>query len=254
MDDFEGTRVVVTGGGSGIGADIARALAKRGATVWITGRTAEKLAAVADEDDRIVPFVCDVTDDNAILALRDVLDAAGGVDVLVNNAGVFHRFDMVTGPPLDAQLSEIDIDVSGPVRMAHHFLPGMIERGGTLVNVSSGLAFVPYASAPVYSASKAFVHAWTQSLRAQLAGSGVRVVELMPPVVATPMAEGLDPSIERISPEELTTAFLTGLSRGHTEITPGISKQLKWMRRLAPNFIFNRLNARLRPRVPAAAK
>lgn len=240
--DFKGQRAVVTGGGSGIGLHLAQALADAGAQVVITGRTALKLEAAAATRPGLTPFVCDVTDEEDVVALKERVIADGGCDLLVNNAGVFHEFDVAGGYPLPGQLQEVDINVNGPLRMVHHFLPHMLERPSTLVNVSSGLAFVPLARAPVYSATKAFLHAWTQGLRAQLKGSSVRVVELMPPVVDTPMVHDLDPSFPRMAPEALTADFMRQLGRGREEITPGQAAQLKLMRRLAPGFIFKQLN------------
>lgn len=93
------------------------------------------------------------------------MDAAGGADVLVHNAGVMAFFKIVDGYPLEEQIREIDIDTVAPIRMIQHFLPSMLERDATIINVSSGLAYVPFAEAPVYSAAKAFVHAYTQCLR-----------------------------------------------------------------------------------------
>jgi len=246
--DIQGTRALVTGGSSGIGLHLALALAEAGAEeVVITGRNPERLAAAAAQHERLTAAVCDVTDDAAIIALRDELAGRGGVDMLINNAGVFHGFDVTLGYPLEKQLQEVDIDVNGPLRMVHHFLPGLLERPSVLVNVSSGLAFIPLAQAPVYSACKAFVHAWTQGLRAQLAGTSVRVMELMPPVVDTPMVAELDPSFPRMAPEVLASAFVAGLRGRSDEITPGQSGQLKWMRRIAPGFIFGQINKQPRP-------
>lgn len=241
-------QIIVTGGGSGIGLALARILAEQGAHVVITGRTSSKLESAAAAHERISPFVCDVTDDAQIVALRDFMAPRGGVDILINNAGVMNSFDVRSSHPLEDQVREIDIDVTGPVRVVHHFLPSMLERETTVVNVSSGLAFIPYAAAPVYSASKAFLHAYTQGLRAQLEGTSVRVVELLPPVVDTPMVTDLDPSFPRMQPEELAKAFLKGLRSGADEITPGQSGQLKLMRRLAPGFIFGQINKGLRAR------
>ncbi|MEM9816388.1 MAG: SDR family NAD(P)-dependent oxidoreductase [Cyanobacteria bacterium P01_D01_bin.6] len=243
--DLNGKRIVITGGGSGIGLAMARSLASEGAHVVITGRDQNKLAAAASHHANISSQVCDVTDEAAVVALRDAMDAAGGTDMLVNNAGVMHWFDVKQAFPLEKQLQEIDIDVSGPVRLVHHFLPGMLRRESVIVNVSSGLAYIPYAPAPVYSASKAFLHAYTQSLRAQLAGTPVRVIELLPPVVDTPLAGDLEPSFPRMSPENLVSAFIQGLKHNADEITPGQSAQLKLMRRLAPGFIFQQLNKQL---------
>ena len=240
--DLKGKRVVLTGGSSGIGLHIAQALAAEGATVIVTGRNPAKLEAAAATHPGISGHVCDVTDNDAIIALRDAVEAEGGCDILINNAGVFHTFDVTQDFPLATQLQELDIDVNGPVRMVHHFLPGLMKRDSVLVNVSSGLAFIPLSMAPVYSGGKAFMHAWTQSLRAQLAGTSVRVLELMPPVVDTPMVADLDPSFPRMDPAVLTAAFMKGLSGRAGEITPGQSGQLKFMRRAAPGFIFGQIN------------
>jgi uncharacterized oxidoreductase len=240
--DLNGKRIVITGGGSGIGLAMVRSLAAKGAHVVITGRNQTKLAAAASHHPNISSQVCDVADEAAVVALRDAMDAACGTDMLVNNAGIMHAFDVTQGFPLEKQLQEIDIDVSGPVRLVHHFLPGMLQRESVIVNVSSGLAYVPYASAPVYSASKAFLHSYTQSLRSQLAETSVRVVELLPPVVDTPLAADLDPSFPRISPEKLVAALIKGLKNNTDEITPGQSAQLKLMSRLAPGLLFQQMN------------
>jgi len=210
--------------------------------VVITGRDEQRLAEVADSSEYIEAVVCDITDGAQVGALAQQMNTSGGIDMLVNCAGVMHFFDVTSDYPLEQQLQEIEIDVSGPVRMVDAFLPGLLERPSTIVNVSSGLAWVPYAAAPVYSGAKAFVHAWTVSLREQLKDTSVRVVELLPPVTDTPLADGLNPSFKRMSPDDVVGAFLKGLEAGDDEIAPGQSKQLKWMSRLAPGFIFGQLN------------
>lgn len=239
---FSGQRVVITGGSSGIGLTMARTFADQGAKVIITGRTEATLRQAASSHPSISGVQCDVANDEQVVALRDAVESQGGVDILINNAGVLLAFDVTKEFSLESQLHEIAIDAAGPVRVVHHFLPSMLARPSILVNVSSGLAYVPYAAAPVYSASKAFLHSYTQSLRAQLAGTSVRVVELLPPVVDTPMAAELDPSFSKMPPEKLVSAFLQGLSRGRNEIAPGQSTQLKWLSRFAPRLIFGQLN------------
>lgn len=183
-----------------------------------------------------------MTDNDAVIALRDELVAAGGIDILINNAGIFKFFNVLDAPRLEEQIDEIDIDAVGPIRMIHHFLPSMLERESMIINVSSGLAYVPYAKTPVYSGAKAFIHSYTQCLREQLKDTSVRVVELLPPVVDTPLAEGIDSPFKRMPPETLAVALMKGLRSGNTEIAPGISTLLKWMGRLLPNFGFKQLN------------
>ena len=101
--DLSGKRILITGGGSGIGLAMARSLASEGAHVVITGRDQNKLAAAASQHANISSQVCDVADEAAIVALRDAMDAAGGTDMLVNNAGIMHWFDVTQGFPLEKQ-------------------------------------------------------------------------------------------------------------------------------------------------------
>ena len=240
--NLSGKRALITGGTSGIGLHLALALAEAGVSVVVTGRNPSRVDEAAKRHASIRGVVCDVTDDQAVAHLAAQLEADGGVDLLINNAGVMHFFDVAYRYPLEQQQQEVAIDVIGPMRMVHHFLPGMLARPSVLVNVSSGLAYVPFAAAPVYSGAKAFVHAWTRSLRRQLRGTSVRVIELLPPVVDTPLAKDLDPSFARMPPAVLAAALVTGLERGQTEITPGQSLLLKWLSRIAPGLAFWMLN------------
>ena len=109
------------------------------------------------------------------------------------------------------------------------------------MNVSSGLAFVPLALAPVYCATKAGLHAWTRSLRYQLRDSQVKIFELMPPLVETEMVTQFEGQ-KMVKPEVVSRALIKGLKANLFEITPGQSSQLKMMSKLAPNFIFNAVN------------
>lgn len=240
--NFQQKQVIVTGGSQGIGLALAQAFAAEGATVFITGRQAEKLEAAASTHPNLIPVVCDVTVDAQIVALKETVDAAGGADILINNAGIMVFFDVLDGFPLEEQLHEIEIDVVGPIRMIEHFLPALREREATIINVSSGLAYVPFAKAPVYSGAKAFLHAYTRCLREQLRGTSVRVVELLPPVVDTPLAEGIETPFARMPPDTLAAALLRGLRHGKVEIAPGVSKPLNWLARLAPGIAFRQMN------------
>jgi len=121
-----------------------------------------------------------------------------------------------------------------------------------LVNVSSGLAYVPFAQASTYSGTKSALHFWTKGIRPQLKPHHIKVVELLPPVVDTPLAQGADiaqeDNLKPMPPEKLADIFWKDFIKGKEEITPGISKQLKLMSRLAPNFIFKQLNKQAIPK------
>jgi uncharacterized oxidoreductase len=148
---------------------------------------------------------------------------------------------------------EIEINLSGPVRMIQQFLPHLKTRKDALiVNVSSGLAFIPLTISPVYSATKAAIHSYTQSLRAQLEGTGVTVVELAPPGVETPLfrgefaeemkgQKGMDVTV-------LAKKAIAGIEAGKLEIRPGLSNVLKIMSRIAPQFMLNQMAKMAKPK------
>jgi len=148
---------------------------------------------------------------------------------------------------LSKQMQEIEINYNSPIRVLHYFLPQLKKsKNAVLVNVSSGLAYVPFAQAPVYSGTKSALHFWTLGIRPQLKPHGIKVIELLPPVVDTPLAHGADiaedDNLKPMPPEKLADIFWKDFINGKEEITPGISKQLKLMSRLALKFMFNQLN------------
>ena len=246
---ISGKTVLITGGGSGIGLALAKEFLANKNTVIITGRSLSKLEKAKAENPGLHFIQNDVTDAAQVKSLVEKTQQEfGGIDVLVNNAGVLHTFDIADESyPLEKHLQEVDIDLNGPIRMVHYFLPGLKQRDeAAIVNVSSGLAFVPLAMAPVYSATKAGLHAWTQSIRLQLAKTNVKVIELMPPVVDTDMVSEFE-DFPKISPEKLSQGFWKGYANNQAEITPGQSSQLKLMRRLAPGFIFGQINKQAVP-------
>ncbi|NJL77372.1 MAG: SDR family NAD(P)-dependent oxidoreductase [Saprospiraceae bacterium] len=237
-------KVLITGGGSGIGLALAKKFLANNNTVIITGRDLAKLEKVKSDNPRIHIFQSDVTDDAEVRILVDDIEQQfGGIDVLINNAGIMNLVDTGNGAnDLAKQFSEIDINFNSPIRLVHYFLPQLKKsKEAVIVNVSSGLAYVPFAQSPVYSGTKAAVHFWTQSIRPQLKPHGIKVIELLPPVVATKLAEDADLKDDNLTPmppEKLADIFWKNYASGREEITPGISKALKIMSRLAPKFYF----------------
>lgn len=247
--------VLITGGGSGIGLALAQKFIENGNTVIITGRNLSKLEKVKAENPNIHIFQSDVTDDAAVRMLAaDIQQKFDGLDVLVNNAGIMNLVDAGNeGNALQKQMQEIEINYNSPIRMLHYFLPQLKKsKNAVLVNVSSGLAYVSFAQAPVYSGTKSAVHFWTQAIRPQLRQHNIKVVELLPPVVDTPLAHGADiaedDNLKPMPPEKLADIFWKDYLKGKEEITPGISKALKIMSRLAPKFIFKQLNKQAIPK------
>ena len=241
--------VLITGGGSGIGLALAKKFLEYNNTVIITGRNLAKLEKVKQENPQIHIYQNDVTDDVQVKMLADdIQEKFDGLDVLINNAGIMNLVD--TGNEnndLQKQMQEIEINYNSPIRVLHYFLPLLKKsKNAVLVNVSSGLAYVPFAPAPVYSGTKSALHFWTLGIRPQLKPHGIKVIELLPPVVDTPLAHGADiaedDNLKPMPTEKLANLFWNGYIKGREEITPGISTALKIMSRIAPKIIFNQLN------------
>lgn len=244
--------VLITGGTSGIGLELAKRLLERGNTILVTGRDAAKLDTVKAALPAIHIFQSDVSDPASIVELYTaVLAKFPALDTLVNNAGIMRNLDMNQQRDLTDATREIEINFNGPVRMVQQFLPHLKTRpDALLVNVSSGLAFVPLPISPVYSATKAAIHSFSMSLRVQLKGSSVTVVELAPPGTNTPLLHGMqnggsgaDEKFRRgnMEVDVLVAHTIRGIEAGKLEIRPGLSNVLKLMSRVAPNFMLAQL-------------
>ena len=246
--------VLITGGGSGIGLALARKFMENNSTVIITGRNLTKLIKVQTEFPKIHIIQSDVTIEKDVQELVTQTEKDfGGIDILFNNAGIMNLLDAGDeSNDFSKQMNEIEINFNSPIRMLHYFLPQLKKStNAVLINTSSGLAYVPFAQAPVYSGTKAALHFWTKAIRPQLARHQIRVVELLPPVVDTKLAKEADLSDDKLKPmptEKLADHFWKDFTSGKEEITPGLSKQLRLMQRLAPKFIFKQLNKNVIPK------
>jgi uncharacterized oxidoreductase len=192
-------------------------------------------------------FKSDVSDPGAIAALHEsVLAQFPALDTLINNAGIMRNLNLNQARDLKDVTREIEINCSGPVRMVQQFLPHLkFRKGALIVNISSGLAFIPMPISPVYCATKAAIHSFTQSLRVQLNGTGVTVIELAPPGVETPLFRG--EFAEEMKGQKgmdvkvLAGKAIAGIEQGELEIRPGLSNVLKIMSRIAPEFMFDQM-------------
>lgn len=251
---LEKRTVLITGGTSGIGLELAKQLLQRGNTVIVTGRDQAKLDATQRALPGVHIFRSDVSDPDAIAALHaSVLAQFPALDTLINNAGIMRNLNLNQTHDLNDVTREIEINLSGPVRMVQQFLPHLKTRQGALiVNVSSGLAFIPFTISPVYSATKAAIHSFTQSLRVQLDGTGVTVVELVPPPVETALFRGEfaeeTKGQKAMDVKVLAHQTIAGVEAGQLEIRPGLSNVLKVMSRIAPQFMFNRMAKMAKPK------
>ena len=191
--DMSGNTILITGGGSGIGRGLAEAFQAAGNHVIVAGRRPGPLAEVADANPGMSYVVLDVADPAAIRAFAEqAAHDHRALNVLVNNAGIMKAEDALADP---FDLSDCEATVAanllGPIRLTAALLPHLRRQpAAAVVNVTSGLAFVPRADTPTYSATKAAMHSYTQSLRFLLRETSVQMIELAPPLVATDLTPG----------------------------------------------------------------
>lgn len=236
--------VLVTGGSSGIGAEIARQFRALGNEVIICARNEQKLKAAAASLDAY-PIRCDVSNiEDCTQMLAEIEKKFGQIDILINCAGIMMLYDFHIETDTPERLSsEIEINAVAPLRLTHMSLPLMREGWEpAIVFVSSGLAYIPFPKTPVYSGTKALIHHSAMALRHQLASIGIKVFELLPPVTDTPMAEGMDTgNFKKSAPSDVVAELIAGMQKDKFEIPAGASKQLRLMSRLAPGFLFNQM-------------
>lgn len=240
-----GRTILVTGGSAGIGLAFAVKFAELGNEVVVTGRRRTVLDEVKAKHPKLHVIQSDVADSAQIAALTARVKAEfPKLDVLMNNAGVL-LYKNLKDPAADLAglTAEMDTNVGGVIRTTSAFIGLLAANRGTVINVSSGLAFVPLPAAPIYSATKAAIHSYTQSLRFQLEEAGVEVVEIMPPAVKTDMTAAFSEGegVPLMTTDDLVKVSFASLAAGDVEIRPGQSNQLALMSRLAPGFINRQL-------------
>jgi 3-oxoacyl-[acyl-carrier protein] reductase len=220
--ELEGQIALVTGGGRGIGADVARALAKAGMRVAVSARTREEVDAVAREIDGLA-IVADVSDRAAVESMVErVEDELGPVDLLFANAGVAiwekHAWELEP----DDWWRVLEVNVLGVYLCCRTVIPGMIERGrGRIVITASGAAYQPGSKSTAYSSSKAAVTRFGETLALQLEPYGIPVFPISPGLVRTEMTEGVFSDDAPWTPPEAAPELVLALASGRFDQLSG---------------------------------
>lgn len=239
-----GNTVLITGGGSGIGLALAREFLARGNNVVVCDLKKEALDSVKKQFPEIGTVPCDVNSSKDRQRLLKVIEKRfPRTNILVNNAGVvfWHNF-LAPRPDLPQRIRlEIETNLAAPIELTRLFLPCLLKQeSACLMNLTSGLAYLPLAAEPVYCATKAGLHSFSQSMRYQLKHTKVKVVEVLSSWVDTEMARKV--STDKISAESVARETLQGLESGKGEIHIGKIDLLYFMSRLAPHWMFKSLN------------
>ncbi|MGE3174545.1 MAG: SDR family oxidoreductase [Planctomycetota bacterium] len=209
-----GNTVLITGGGSGIGRALAEALHRTDNRVIVTGRRETALAETTRANPGMEAMPLDVTDPAAIRAFAaEVTRRFPALNVVVHNAGIMRPEEVRAGAAhVDDAEATVTTNLLGPIRLNAALLPHLLRQPtATVVTVTSGLAFVPLAAFPTYCATKAALHSFTESLRYQLQGTAVEVVELPPPYVQTELTGAHQKTDPRAMPLAAFTQEVMGL-------------------------------------------
>ena len=249
---LSGNTALITGGATGIGYAMAEAFLDAGSTVAICGRTETRLLGARAKHPDLHTTVCDVSNEEDRRRLLEwTASQLPGLNILVNNAGVQRDIDFTKGiDDFLAGENEIRVNLEAAIILTGLFVPLLAKnKNSAIVNVSSGLGFVPAARMPVYSASKAGLHAYSMAIRHQLSKVGIKVFEVVPPAVDTE----LNPSGRAnrgnfkayLTPREFVSGVMKDLQNDVFEIGYGMTEGLIQASRAELDKSFEQMNSRM---------
>ncbi|PWK79807.1 putative oxidoreductase [Mucilaginibacter oryzae] len=237
--------ILITGGTSGFGLEFATKLMALDNTVIITGRNQSKLDEVGKKLPGVYTFQSDVSNPEAIEQLyKEVRAKFPALNILINNAGEMRAISLNNASTNLRDITrEVEINLMGPIRMVQQFLPLLKKQpAATIMNVTSGIALMPFPASPIYGATKSGLRSYTKSLRVQLKNTGIKVFELVAPGSSTPLndkfmnMDGVSTNM-MMDPGKLIDQAIAGLKKDQLEIYPGLARVIKIMSRLAPGFL-----------------
>jgi uncharacterized oxidoreductase len=249
--NITGNTILITGGATGIGLAIAEAFLKAGNEVIICGRREKRLLEAQKKHPELHIKVCDVAKESDRKELLEWIKSDHKeLNILINNAGIQRDIDFTEGiSEFFVGENEIQINLEAPVILSGMFIPFLTgKKDASIINVTSGLGFIPAARMPVYSATKAGMHAFSMALRHQLVKSGISVFEVVPPAVETELnpegrAKRGNFKVD-LMPDEFVAAVMKGLKNNVFEIGYGTTAGLLKASREELDKSFQQMNSR----------
>ena len=238
--EISNNKILITGGASGIGLGLTERFISENNTVIICGRRESVLKEVSDRFPSVITRVFDLSVENERIALFQwVKDEHSDLNVLVNNAGIQQWMDIADTDFFQRAKDEIATNIEAPLHLTSLFIN--LESLKTILNVTSGLSFAPLTKVPVYSATKAFFHSFTLSMRHLLKSKGIEVIEVIPPALNTDLGgKGLHDAAPPVS--DFIHAIFEQLKDGKTELTFGFSEMMAKASQEDLRNAFNRMN------------
>lgn len=236
--------VLITGGSSGLGFELGKQMCEAGDTVIVCGRSKDKLDTVKKLVPKLITFPCDITkSEDREKLLQFIKFKFKNLNMLINNAGIAERYLLSKVTNLEEKLHrEISTNYIAPVMLADMFKEILSTNRGTVVNVTSGLAYVPAFIEPNYCATKAALHSMTQSMRLEYAKLNIKVSEIFYPAVDTPFQNGHVPP-NAIKADLAASVALNGLNRGKEEIRVKMAGMLYVLSRVIPKGALKMINS-----------
>lgn len=233
-------KILVTGGASGIGLGLTERFIADGNTVIVCGRREEVLQELKSKQPAVITFQCDLANESDRVKLYDwIAKEHRDLTVLVNNAGIQNWLNIDDDDFMERAHNEIVTNIEAPLHLTKLFIK--LPNIKTIMNVTSGLSFVPFAKVPVYSATKAFFHSFTHSLRYLLKQKGIEVVEIIPPALNTDLGgKGLHDHAPPVS--DFIESIFKQLADGSDELTFAFSAERAKIGAEENKAVFDRLN------------
>jgi uncharacterized oxidoreductase len=238
--NISGNKILITGGASGIGLGLTERFVRENNTVIICGRREEALKAAAEKFPGVLTRQCDLSVEAERIKLREwISEQHPDLNVLVNNAGIQNWVRLSDADFYQKSKEEIAINIVAPLHMISLFAG--LESLRTIINVTSGLAFVPLAKVPVYSATKAFFHSLSMSTQYLLKPKGIEVIEIIPPALNTDLGgKGIHDHAPSVS--GFMEAVFKQLKEGKTTVSDGFSAAMTQATPAELKAAFERMN------------
>jgi uncharacterized oxidoreductase len=244
-----GNIILITGGATGIGFSLAEVFVNAGNEVIICGRRENKLKEAKNKLPQIHTKVCDLSQEKERESLYKWVNSHfKNLNILINNAGIQRMVNLRKGTrDLLNDEDEIEINLTAPINLSAYFIPLLLkQREAAIINISSGLGFVPIAAMPVYCATKSAIHSFSLSLRHQLRDTSIKVFEIIPPIVDTELDKGArgerGQEDRGIPPFKVAQATLKALKNDEYEIAIGMAENLRMGAKKNPDQTFQNIN------------
>lgn len=241
--EISNSTVIITGGSSGIGFEMCRQLIKRNKII-ICSRSSDKLALAKKQLPNLIIYQCNIGQESECVSFAEWISKNHPeTNVLINNAAIVSSTNFVEDEFILKKMNdEVATNLIAPILLIKLLYPILIKNSNSkIINITTGLIYVPRTIYTFYNATKSGLHSFTQVLRSQLQNEKVKIIEVMFPAVDTPWHKGNPPKIA-ITAEKAVSEMLKGITSGNVEIRVSKVRLLYYISRIAPKFAFKKIN------------